>query len=548
MVSWGSVAIPTGNAPIEVGGTYAGFFHPDLGTDGRVAFKGSLSGALTPVCAGGPCSGLFVAQPDVDCTNFIAPSRTYPSVRRLLMEGDPAISGVYFHLDQEPSVALGAVLHRSCYGPTAPDKEAILEGKTLVESTETAGLPCGSHYGPPQVNLKGVAYWRALFEAIVFHALSPGPTSDLVVSGGATLSRLGGLFANLGKARSAGWEGLPREVAAGDNDTVAFIADVIGDGTSATCLGTDPFCDAIFVSSRLTGQTVVAVAKNDTLATGGTIARFCGPPSVNDTGVVAFRAVTDPAADCDPASGSSQGVYVVVPPFVIGTARAVAHSTLAMPDGLGGSFFTSVFSDPAVSLFGSVVFRAGPPGVAVGTSVVVRASAPYVFVDTVPVARKGLPANPTQGIFSSFDPGAPGVNLQEEIALLTTEGIWVSSPTPVLVQECLDKIAECRGAVVSVGYTLLASESRALQSCHGRIAEGKIAPIDCRTQDLRALRKIDRVRMIAEANIERYCSDDVIPLVGACNRDDPTVQGETECLISTHAASVDSMFGSLVPQ
>jgi hypothetical protein len=545
-VSWGLVASPGSPAPIEVGGTFTGLLPPDISPDGFVVFKGFVGGATDPVCSAG-CGGLFEAEPDVDCTFFSAPRRIFPLINRVLLEGDSAPIGTHRSLDAAPSVS-GPLLHTSCFGLAGPEDEAVFARLRPIDQTATSGLPCGSQFSSPSANLAGAAYWRSLIEAVVFHTLDAGPPQNLAVSGAPTNTRVGGAFFNLAKTRSLGWETLPRRVGVSDDQTVAFLASVAGVDTSPECLGTDLFCDAIFVVDRLSGLAAVAVARNDPLATGGAIARFCGPPAVAEGGVVTFRALTDPAGDCDPALGSGQGIYVITPPFLPGSAKVVADGSVPLPDGLGGTWGTTVFSDPGIALTGTIFFRAGAPGAGAGPAVVIRAAVPYGALDLAAIARKDGAALPDQGVFSSFDPGRLSANRREEVALRTGEGIFVASPIPVVIEDCLDAIAECRQVIVSGGGTLVAAETRALQSCYGRIAAGKIAPLDCRTADQRAVRRISRVRAAVSRHITRLCSNDLIPHVGACNRNDPTVAGEVDCLITTHAAEVDSILQALVPQ
>jgi len=556
------VAAPGAPAPAAFGGgLYASFAPPALAPDGRVVFRGEVANAAAASCTG-TCRALLRATPDVDCTLFLRPSRIFPDVAPVVIEGQPAPVGAFTALDDAPGASVpvadpedpddvvgmpGPLFHTSCYGEAADPFEAVFEDLTPVDATSAPGLPCGSLYSAPGAGLRGVAYWRAVFEAIAFAAVGTQAPTDLVVPLTPTSSRLAGHFLNLAKARSDGWETLERRVAVSESDRVAFLADVGGIDADPVCLGTELACDAAFFLDVPSGVVVPAAARNDALAGGGTIARFCGPPAVAEGGLVVFRALTSAAGDCDPVTGSGQGIYAIASPFVPGTAVTVADAAVALPDGQGGSFTAQTFSDPVVSTTGEVVFRAGPPGAGGGMAAVIRSVPPFGPAELAAVAVKGI-SNPGVGAFSSFDPAAPAVNARGEIAFLAAEGVWVASPAPLVLQECTEAIALCRRTIFGAVATMVGAEGRAGQMCFRKIIKGKIADVDCWTQDLQVATKLARIRTTLARQLRIACSDDVIPLAGACDRAQPTVAGEIDCLVNTHEPLIRAIFRALVPE
>jgi hypothetical protein len=164
------------------------------------------------------------------------------------------------------------------------------------------------------------------------------------------------------------------------------------------------------------------------------------------------------------------------------------------------------------------------------------------------VASKGAGSAPEIGVFTSFDPAPPSTNARGEVAFLSGEGVWVASPTPVVLQECTDAIALCRRTIYASAARLVSEEGRVAQQCFRRILKGKIAPIDCWTQDIRVASKIAGLRAGIARRLRIACSDDVIPFAGACDRAQPTVACETQCLIDTHEPRIRAIFAALVPE
>jgi hypothetical protein len=200
-----------------------------------------------------------------------------------------------------------------------------------------------------------------------------------------------------------------------------------------------------------------------------------------------------------------------------------------------------------VSTSGAVFFRAGPPAAGAGTAALLRSVPPFAASNLEAVARKGAVGDPEAGVFTSFDPIAPSTNGRGEVTFLGGEGIWVASPTPVLLQECTDAITLCRRAILGAAAHLVAGEGRAVQMCFRKILKGKSAPIDCWTQHLQTVTKLARLRSSVARQITFSCSDDVIPLAGACDRAEPTVAGEIDCIIDTHEPAVRAIFDALTP-
>jgi hypothetical protein len=542
--TFGRVAAPGTPAPPGFGGgLYSSVGTPSIAPDGRVIFRGEVAGAVTPACTG-TCRAIVRATPDADCSFFLQPSRTFPIVDPMVLEGQTVGAGTFLTLDDAPTAGALPIFHTSCFEKSG-QFEGVFEGQTTVERTALGGLPCGRLYSSPAAGLEGAAYWRALFEAIVFWRSGPHTSTDLVVPAAPTNTRVGGQFANLAKAGSVGWETLERRLTSSEANRVAFLADVTGVDTSPTCLGTELACDGAFVVDAASGAVSVAAARNDALAGGGTIARFCGPPAVSDSGLVVFRALTSPTGDCNPVSGGGQGIYAIAAPFLPGTAVTLADAATPLPDREGGLFTTQIFSDPVVSTTGAVFFRAGSPTAGAGTAVLVRALPPFGLPDRTAVARKGPVAVPDSGVFSSFDPAAPSTNGRGEVAFLSGEGIWVAVPRPVVLEDCADAVSLCRGTITAVAARLVTGEGRAVQTCYRKILKGKSAPIDCWTQHIQTVMKVERLREAVGRLITFSCSDDVIPLAGACNPAQPTVAGEIDCIIDTHESAVRAIMDAL---
>ncbi len=518
-------------APAEVGGTFTAFFQPSISNSGRIAFKALVAGATNPECPVG-----------AQCEVLVQTKQPGFELAYVTNQGHNTGIGTLQTLDDLPLSRGPGVYHSSCSGPGEPI-QGILENNRSVDQILLAGSPCFSKFGQIASSHTGVSYWRALLEAVVFlpDELGAVPT-PVVTTGAPTMSRVLGFFMNLAKARSSGWETMRRVVAMNSINSIAFLSQVAGTDVDPACLGADGFCDAIFVASADTGDVVIAAAKGDPIETGGTIARFCGPPAINDGGDVVFRALTDPTDDCDSLTGSGQGIYRVGPPFLPGTIQMIADATTFFPDETtGGSYATDLFSDPVSDSLGNVYFRAGDPLPGAAPGEIIRSAPPFGPASFTVVAAKAGLADPANRRFTGFAPDAPAVNSRGQMALLTEQGVFLGSSTSILV-------ADCRETILRSSLRATKSYLRAIGLCAKKMVKGKIPQVDCWTEYANSARKAEVARDTMIGTVEQFCPEEVMPFIDPCDPARPTASGEASCLVSIHEAVVRDLFKAWVPQ
>lgn len=518
-------------APPEVGGIYTTLFQPSISNSGRIAFKALVAGATNPECPVG-----------MECEVLVQTKKPGFELAYVTNQGHATGIGTLQTLDDLPLSRGPGVYHSSCSGPTGEPIQGILENNRSVDQILLAGSPCFSKFGQIASSHTGISYWRALLEAVVYLPDELGAVPTPVVTAGApTMSRVLGFFVNLAKARSIGWQSMRRVVAMNSINSIAFLSQVGGLDVDPACLGTDGFCDAIFVASADTGDVVIAAAKGDPIATGGTIARFCGPPAINDGGDVVFRALTDPADDCDSLTGSGQGIYRIGPPFLHGTVQMIADPTTFFPNEItGGSFATEVFSDPASDSLGNVYFRVGDPLPGAAPGEIIRSSPPFGPASFSVVAAKAGLADPANRRFTGFSPDPPAVNSRGQLGLLTDQGVFLGSSTSILV-------ADCRETTLRSSLRATRGYLRAIGICAKKMVKGKLPQVDCWTEYANSARKVGAARDAMIIAVEQFCPDEVMPFIDPCDPGQPTAEGEASCLVDIHEAVVQDLFKAWMP-